>query len=538
MSRVWKGRDKPFVRLPKSRMVLVLAAIVVPLFLLLGLGYFIQAEWAAADRVSEVQRSILTQSGIPKDSIWAVEMNTDRVAEIVRRSSRYTELKVLQRAHETKELILQVVFVAFALSLIIVFLGVVAATIRYWEARGLPQPIVQLRRGRVRAVSAILLGLLITVLLGLQRYNASLLKMAEISFRNSNAISYHLYLTFGVALTGASLVQVAWASVVASRVGASINDSRVYYRHSATAIVIALALLLGATDLAGSYASAARGAILSSVGGVAFLYALGAGILGYLRQADAPPSATSHDRNPVDTHTKMDSDPQATQPTDAPRDAASEAQPSGDMAAQLSRSIILLETIDNRLVATHRRREAKATPPHPSDIVAQRGEAIKTRLLSEVQALNRRGDINLMIGSVTTLLAAGILGWLVLRGVPSHTDLAELMVRYYVPRISVAIFIEVFSFFFLRLYKSGLADIKYYQNELTNVESRLLALEVAALTNGSMELILRDLSSTDRNIVLKTGESTPDLEKLKVEQQGLKSIVDGLIAKIPEVKLK
>ena len=58
----------------------------------------------------------------------------------------------------------------------------------------------------------------------------------------------------------------------------------------------------------------------------------------------------------------------------------------------------------------------------------------------------------------------------------------------------MAIFIEVFSFFFLKLYKSGLADILYYQNELTNLESKFLALELASLgrnteARGHMETV-------------------------------------------------
>lgn len=78
----------------------------------------------------------------------------------------------------------------------------------------------------------------------------------------------------------------------------------------------------------------------------------------------------------------------------------------------------------------------------------------------------------------------------------------------------------------------------YYQNELTSLELRMLALEIAALlpSSESVQQILQDLSKTDRNFVLKAGESTVELEKIRVEQQNIRSSFDSLLAKIPEFK--
>jgi len=39
--------------------------------------------------------------------------------------------------------------------------------------------------------------------------------------------------------------------------------------------------------------------------------------------------------------------------------------------------------------------------------------------------------------------------------------------------------IELFAYFFLKLYKSDLSEIKYFQNELTNVEMRYAAVRLA-----------------------------------------------------------
>ena len=104
----------------------------------------------------------------------------------------------------------------------------------------------------------------------------------------------------------------------------------------------------------------------------------------------------------------------------------------------------------------------------------------RDRLGREVESLTRRANINLIIGSLTTFLAAILLVYIVL-GSEVHQGDLNTFVWHYVPRLFVVIFIEVFSFFFLRLYKSSLSDIKYFQNEITNIDSKSLALETALM---------------------------------------------------------
>lgn len=102
----------------------------------------------------------------------------------------------------------------------------------------------------------------------------------------------------------------------------------------------------------------------------------------------------------------------------------------------------------------------------------------KRRLELEVESLSRRNSLNLTIGAVTTIVAVGLLAYLVL-GAKISFDTIPNLLAHFIPRVSIAVFIEVFSFFFLRLYKSGLQEIKYFQNELTNIEMKGLALEAA-----------------------------------------------------------
>ena len=78
-----------------------------------------------------------------------------------------------------------------------------------------------------------------------------------------------------------------------------------------------------------------------------------------------------------------------------------------------------------------------------------RAHQIKARLVGEVESLSRRGNLNLVIGGVTTVLAVGLLIYIVLNASaeinPEGRDLDALL-WHYVPRLAVAIFIEVFSF--------------------------------------------------------------------------------------------
>jgi hypothetical protein len=100
----------------------------------------------------------------------------------------------------------------------------------------------------------------------------------------------------------------------------------------------------------------------------------------------------------------------------------------------------------------------------------------------------------------------------------------------YIPRVTLALFIEIFSFFFLRLYRRNLDDIKYLTNEITNVKLKLIALKASYMKEGGdfTGNILQELAKTERNFVLKKNESTVELQKLKIEAEELTQLIDKL----------
>ena len=110
------------------------------------------------------------------------------------------------------------------------------------------------------------------------------------------------------------------------------------------------------------------------------------------------------------------------------------------------------------------------------------------RLSKEIETLTRRANLNLVIGVITTSIAVGLLTYMVL-GTDAKLETLTGILSYYVPRVTVVIFIEVFSFFFLKMYKANLAEIKYYQQEITSISTQQIVYESAILSNDNGVLL-------------------------------------------------
>ncbi|MGN6177933.1 MAG: hypothetical protein ACTHNW_02065 [Mucilaginibacter sp.] len=163
------------------------------------------------------------------------------------------------------------------------------------------------------------------------------------------------------------------------------------------------------------------------------------------------------------------------------------------------------------------------------DQLSQDFENINERISFEIQRLNKSANVNLIFGSVTTLIAIGFLAYEVLYKEINFTELIPLL-SHYIPRIAIVIFVEIFAFFFLKIYKTNLTDIKYFHNEKTNIDLKFVAIKAAIITKNEtiIEMTIREFATTERNFVLKKDESTIELEKEKIDLQSNKSIIDAL----------
>lgn len=147
-----------------------------------------------------------------------------------------------------------------------------------------------------------------------------------------------------------------------------------------------------------------------------------------------------------------------------------------------------------------------------------------------IARLNRGSSINLIIGVLTTIIAVIILGFFVFEKEIDYTNTSDVL-AHYVPRISIAIFIEIFSFFFLKLYKTNLNDIKYFINERTNLSSKRIALKFAYVIEDkeAISQILNEFAKTERNFKLSKDETTVNLEKLKIKKSDELSLLNNIL---------
>lgn len=161
-------------------------------------------------------------------------------------------------------------------------------------------------------------------------------------------------------------------------------------------------------------------------------------------------------------------------------------------------------------------------------------ENLSYRVDSELSRLRRSANLNLVIGTLTTTMAIIALGYEVFKTDLNFNDTVALL-SHYVPRLSLVIFIEIFAFFFLKLYKANLQDIKYYNNEKTNIDFKIISLKTAINIDDKdlLKLAIEELIKTERNFKLGKGESTVEIEKLRNERENNK-LLSQILSKLSD----
>lgn len=159
-------------------------------------------------------------------------------------------------------------------------------------------------------------------------------------------------------------------------------------------------------------------------------------------------------------------------------------------------------------------------------------EKTSYRINEELNRLRKSANLNLVIGSLSTTIAIFSLTYEVFF---SEIDFKETigLLSHYIPRLSLVVFIEIFAFFFLKLYKSNLLEIKYFNNEKTNIDFKLITLKTALFQEDTemIKLCLTELIKTERNFVLKKDETTVEIEKFKNDKND-NQIIANLIGKV------
>lgn len=159
------------------------------------------------------------------------------------------------------------------------------------------------------------------------------------------------------------------------------------------------------------------------------------------------------------------------------------------------------------------------------------------RFHSEINNLNSKSNYNLTIGLIATTIGALFLLFTIILPPATNQD-HWIYITQLVTRFSIIIFFEFFAFFFLRLYKNIQEDIKYYQNEISNIELKTFAVMIT-LANNDISLlkpIIEQLATTERNFVLKKGETTVGLEREKRDKNEIFELVHAMMNTQPRNK--
>lgn len=156
-------------------------------------------------------------------------------------------------------------------------------------------------------------------------------------------------------------------------------------------------------------------------------------------------------------------------------------------------------------------------------LLFNRYKMLENRINKEISRLTIFGIIHLIIGVIITGVALLVLYYtlIIITGRYDYTFL--------IPRLLLSLLIELFAFFFLRLYRSNFAEIKYYNNELTNIDMQFTSLMISKESSDiNLQEILDYLTKTERNFVLKRGEHTVHFQQENSELESLKKMIETL----------
>lgn len=154
-------------------------------------------------------------------------------------------------------------------------------------------------------------------------------------------------------------------------------------------------------------------------------------------------------------------------------------------------------------------------------------EDIQKRLKEECNRLNKQALINLYLAfSIAFVLVCFIL-YMSFFSNAYISNWNTFIIKYFPRFISFVSLITIFLYF-IKLYKTNIIDVKYYQNELTNIEQKFVAFQTAVNADNSpmIDFILKDLIAVERNTVLSPGQNSIEIERLKIENELNKGYLD------------
>lgn len=156
------------------------------------------------------------------------------------------------------------------------------------------------------------------------------------------------------------------------------------------------------------------------------------------------------------------------------------------------------------------------------------------RIKDELKSNSKRATTNLIIGSVIGLVGIFILVWFVFDlftgNMNSVKDQLIRSLEIFGARLCIVFLIELFSYFFLKLYKDCIERTRYYQNELTNIESKKIAILSSVILKDTdhSKAIIESMLCVERNFIIPKDCTTLELEKIRSKSKMEFNIIDAI----------
>lgn len=147
---------------------------------------------------------------------------------------------------------------------------------------------------------------------------------------------------------------------------------------------------------------------------------------------------------------------------------------------------------------------------------------IQERLKDECNRLNKQAIINLFLCFfIAFILMSYITYTSIFVGDIKYSSTLQYFIVKYIPKIiAVTSFLTMFLYF-VKLYKTNIIDVKYYQNELTNVEIKQASLKTALLSEDKeiINKVTLELLTIERNAIITKEQTSTEIERIKLENE-------------------
>jgi len=143
------------------------------------------------------------------------------------------------------------------------------------------------------------------------------------------------------------------------------------------------------------------------------------------------------------------------------------------------------------------------------------------RLKDEGTRLNKQALINLFISFIMAFMLTSIMFYNSVLGFEvKGLAWPEFLMKFLPRLVSIVSLITIFLYF-IRLYKTNIVDVKYYQNELTNIEQKKAAMRTAVNTQDIeiIKALIKDLSTAERNAIITKEQTSLNIERIKIENE-------------------